>query len=180
MNMYKISLVAVLAIALVACAGRGTTPAEEGMDPTGMPRSTADTSGTTRPDDGRSQFGDMEALEPDPSDPVLSNMIIYFDFDRDAIGSEFTPTLDAHARFLMENPRRRVRLEGHTDERGSREYNIGLGERRALSVRRYMLLQGVSADQLTTVSYGEERPAELGSGESTWARNRRVELVYRQ
>lgn len=179
MNMYKILLVAVLAIALVACAGRGTTPADDDLDATAVPRTT-DGTGTTRADDGRSRFGGMEALEPDPSDPVLSNMVIYFDFDRDAIRSEFTPTLDAHARFLMENPRRRVRLEGHTDERGSREYNIGLGERRALSVRRYMLLQGVSADQLTTVSYGEERPAELGSGESVWARNRRVELVYRQ
>jgi peptidoglycan-associated lipoprotein len=80
----------------------------------------------------------------------------------------------------MENPRRRIRLEGHTDERGSREYNIGLGERRALSVRRYLLLQGVSSDQLTTVSYGEERPAVLGSNEQAWAQNRRVELVYRQ
>jgi len=179
MNMYKILLVAVLAIALVACAGRGTTPADDDLDATAVPRTT-DGTGTTRADDGRSRFGGMEALEPDPSDPVLSNMVIYFDFDRDAIRPEFTPTLDAHARFLMENPRRRVRLEGHTDERGSREYNIGLGERRALSVRRYMLLQGVSADQLTTVSYGEERPAELGSGESVWARNRRVELVYRQ
>ena len=179
MNMYKILLVAVLAIALVACAGRGTTAADDDLDATAVPRTT-DGTGTTRADDGRSRFGGMEALEPDPSDPVLSNMVIYFDFDRDAIRPEFTPTLDAHARFLMENPRRRVRLEGHTDERGSREYNIGLGERRALSVRRYMLLQGVSADQLTTVSYGEERPAELGSGESVWARNRRVELVYRQ
>ncbi len=180
MNTYRILLATGLALTLAACAGRGTTPADEGMGAESVPRSSTDASGTTRADAGSSRFDEMEALEPDPSDPVLSNMVIYFDFDQDSIRSEFTPTLDAHARFLMGNPRRRVRLEGHTDERGSREYNIGLGERRALSVRRYMLLQGVSADQLTTVSYGEERPAELGSDESTWSRNRRVELVYRQ
>jgi peptidoglycan-associated lipoprotein len=178
-NMIKILLVALLAFAVMACAGRGTTT----DDGAGQPSATAPrTSDPLRTDpDGRgSRFGGMEAMEPDPSDPVLRNMTVYFDFDRDAIRSEFTATLDAHAGFLMENPRRRVRLEGHTDERGSREYNIGLGERRALSVRRYLLLQGVSADQLTTVSYGEERPAELGSNEQAYARNRRVELVYRQ
>jgi len=72
-----------------------------------------------------------------------------------------------------------VRLEGHTDERGSREYNIGLGERRAQAVRRALMLQGASANQLSTVSYGEERPAATGSDEESWRLNRRVELVYR-
>lgn len=179
MNMIKILLVAMLAFAVAACAGRGTTTDDAATQPTATTPRTSEPL-RTDPDDRGPRFGGMEALEPDPADPVLSNMVIYFDFDRDSIRQEFTATLDAHAGFLMENPRRRVRLEGHTDERGSREYNIGLGERRALSVRRYLLLQGVAADQLTTVSYGEERPAQLGSSEQSYAENRRVELVYRQ
>jgi len=77
-------------------------------------------------------------------------------------------------------PTARVRLEGHTDERGSREYNIGLGERRAQTVRRALLVQGVAEAQITTVSYGEERPAVEGSDEAAYAQNRRVELVYAQ
>lgn len=180
MNTLKSASIVALACVLAACAGRGTATPDD-ADPTRVDsRDMTDTAtGTTRGDGRGARIGGLEALEPDPADPVLSNMTIYFDFDRDNIRSEFIPTLDAHAAFLMENPRRRVRLEGHTDERGSREYNIGLGERRALSVRRYLLLQGVSADQLTTVSYGEERPAMLGSNEEAWARNRRVELVYR-
>jgi peptidoglycan-associated lipoprotein len=84
----------------------------------------------------------------------------------------------AHAKFLAAHPAARVRLEGHTDERGSREYNIGLGDRRAQSVRRALLLQGASDAQISTVSYGEERPAVLGHDEAAWAKNRRVEIVY--
>ena len=86
--------------------------------------------------------------------------------------------LAAHARYLVENPSRRVRLEGHADERGSREYNIGLGERRAQSVRRVLMLQGADGGQIVTVSFGEERPAAFGNTEEAWAQNRRVELVY--
>ncbi|HLS80273.1 MAG TPA: OmpA family protein, partial [Steroidobacter sp.] len=84
----------------------------------------------------------------------------------------------AHAKFLNGDANRRVRLEGHSDERGSREYNIGLGERRAQAVRRALMLQGVGDAQITTVSYGEERPAVQGSDESAYSKNRRVELVY--
>jgi peptidoglycan-associated lipoprotein len=87
--------------------------------------------------------------------------------------------LSAHARYLASDPNLSIRLEGHTDERGSREYNIGLGENRAQSVRQILLLQGVSAAQLSTVSYGEERPAAFGSDEESYGLNRRVELVYR-
>jgi peptidoglycan-associated lipoprotein len=86
----------------------------------------------------------------------------------------------AHAAYLTKFPTARVRLEGHTDERGSREYNIGLGERRAQTVRKALMLQGVSEAQITTVSYGEERPAVEGSDESAHAQNRRVELVQVQ
>jgi peptidoglycan-associated lipoprotein len=84
----------------------------------------------------------------------------------------------AHAKYLNGNAGNKVRLEGHSDERGSREYNIGLGERRAQAVRRALMLQGVTEAQITTVSYGEERPAVQGSDEAAYAKNRRVELVY--
>ena len=88
--------------------------------------------------------------------------------------------LAAHGEYLANNADAQVRLEGHADERGSREYNIGLGEERSQAVRRVLLLQGVATDQLSTVSFGEERPASIGSSEEAYGLNRRVELVYRQ
>lgn len=103
--------------------------------------------------------------------------VIYFDYDRAEIKPEYVPIVTAHAKYLNGNAVRKLRLEGHSDERGSREYNIGLGERRAQAVRRALLLQGVSETQLTTVSYGEERPAVQGSDETAYAKNRRVEMV---
>jgi peptidoglycan-associated lipoprotein len=113
-----------------------------------------------------------------PSGEQLQKRTIYFDFDSSEIKPEFTDLLGAHAHYLASNASIRVRLEGNTDERGSREYNIGLGERRAQAVRRALMLQGVSESQITTVSYGEERPAVTGHTEEAWSRNRRVELVY--
>lgn len=104
--------------------------------------------------------------------------IIYFDYDRAEIKPEFVPIVTAHAKYLNAAGTNKIRLEGHSDERGSREYNIGLGERRAQAVRRALMLQGVTEAQITTVSYGEERPAVQGSDESAYAKNRRVELVY--
>ncbi len=103
----------------------------------------------------------------------------YFDFDKAIVKREATAVLFHHARYLKENPNVTVRLEGHTDERGTREYNQALGERRAQAVRDYLLAQGVSRRQLETVSYGEERPAVMGHDESAWSKNRRVELKYR-
>jgi peptidoglycan-associated lipoprotein len=119
---------------------------------------------------------DVEA--PGPQGAVLAQRIIYFDFDSSEIKGAGTDVVAAHAKFLASNPSTRVRLEGHTDERGSREYNIGLGERRAQAVRRALLLQGASDPQISTVSYGEERPAVAGHDEAAWAKNRRVEIVY--
>jgi peptidoglycan-associated lipoprotein len=110
---------------------------------------------------------------------LMKQLVLYFDYDQADIKPEYNAMLEAHARFLASNPNAQVRLEGHTDERGSREYNIGLGERRAQAVRRVLQLQGAGAQQLTTVSYGEERPAATGSDEESWRLNRRVELVYR-
>ncbi len=109
---------------------------------------------------------------------ALADTILYFDYDQAEIRAEYAEVVAEHARNLGANPRLRVRLEGHSDERGSREYNIGLGERRAQTVRRALMLQGAGDDQITTVSYGEERPAVMGSDENAWGKNRRVEIVY--
>jgi peptidoglycan-associated lipoprotein len=109
---------------------------------------------------------------------LITTTVIYFDFDTANIQPQYSEVLSAHARRLVANPDMSVRLEGHADERGSREYNIGLGERRAQAVRQALMLQGVSSVQITTVSYGEERPAATGSDEEAWALNRRVEIIY--
>ena len=110
---------------------------------------------------------------------LMGQLVVYFDYDQAEILPEFNALLQAHGQNLSQNPNMQLRLEGHTDERGSREYNIGLGERRAQAVRRVLMLQGATGTQLTTVSYGEERPAQTGSDEESWRLNRRVELVYR-
>jgi peptidoglycan-associated lipoprotein len=104
--------------------------------------------------------------------------VIYFDFDRSDIRPEYASLISTHGKFLAGAGTVRIRLEGHTDERGSREYNIALAERRAQAVRRALMLQGAADAQLTTVSYGEERPSVPGSDESAYEKNRRVELVY--
>ena len=113
-----------------------------------------------------------------PQAGLLATRVIYFDFDSSEIKGAGTDVVAAHAKYLASTPAARVRLEGHTDERGSREYNIGLGERRAQAVRRALLLQGALDIQITTVSYGEERPAVPGHDEAAWAKNRRVEIIY--
>ncbi len=108
----------------------------------------------------------------------LAVRIIYFDFDNADIRPEYRDIIAAHARRLATSAALKVRLEGHADERGSREYNIGLGERRAQAVRRALMLLGVGEGQIATVSYGEERPAVEGSDEAAWAKNRRVEIAF--
>ncbi len=102
----------------------------------------------------------------------------YFDFDTAEINSESRDVLIAHAAFLASSPRTNVRLVGHADERGTKEYNLALGERRANAVQRFLVVNGASRDQLETVSYGEESPAVSGSTESAWAQNRRVEMIF--
>jgi peptidoglycan-associated lipoprotein len=104
--------------------------------------------------------------------------VIYFDFDKSDIKPEYVDLVAAHARNLTAHPNVKIKLEGNTDERGTREYNIGLGERRAQSVRRALMLQGVGESQITTVSFGAERPAVEGDDEGAWSKNRRVEMVY--
>ena len=115
-----------------------------------------------------------------PQEGLLAKRTIYFDFDSSEIKGEGTDIVAAHAKYLAGHPNIHIRLEGNTDERGSREYNIGLGERRAQSVRRALLLQGASDAQISTVSYGAERPVDPGHDEASWAKNRRVDIVYLQ
>ncbi|AJC65669.1 MULTISPECIES: peptidoglycan-associated lipoprotein Pal [Dickeya] len=106
------------------------------------------------------------------------NNIVYFDLDKYDIRPDFAQMLDAHAAFLRSNPSYKVTIEGHADERGTPEYNIALGERRANAVQMYLQGKGVSADQISVVSYGKEKPAVLGHDEAAWSKNRRAVLVY--
>lgn len=111
--------------------------------------------------------------------PVGIARIIYFGYDSYSVQPEFQSLIDGHARFLKANPQRRVSIEGNTDERGGREYNLALGQKRSESVRRALTLLGVNDSQIEAVSFGKEKPAVTGSGESVWAQNRRAEIVYR-
>jgi peptidoglycan-associated lipoprotein len=173
---------AVLGAALLSgCSGPKPRPTAAGGSSTAVPTDQSQTAGA----DSSSAYGAAAAAPADnaagvagPSGALLQNRTLYFDFDTSEIRSDYEPLIAAHARYLVANPRIRVRLEGNTDERGSREYNIGLGERRAQAVRRAFMLQGVAESQITTVSYGEERPAVTGHAEDAWSRNRRVEIVY--
>jgi len=162
-------------LGLLACASKHSKPgsappaaaATTGVEASGAGLNGANAAGQN-PDDETAG----------PQGGLLAKRIVYFDFDSSEIKGDGTDIVAAHAKYLAANPAARVRLEGHTDDRGSREYNIGLGERRAQSVRRALLLQGASEAQLSTVSYGAERPAVAGHDETAWAKNRRVEIIY--
>ncbi|WP_440534345.1 peptidoglycan-associated lipoprotein Pal [Variovorax sp. YR566] len=110
--------------------------------------------------------------------PIGVERIVYFDYDSYTVKPEFQSLIDGHARFLKANPQRRVSIEGHTDERGGREYNLALGQKRSEAVRRALTLLGVSDSQIEAVSFGKEKPAVTGSGEEVWAQNRRAEIRY--
>jgi peptidoglycan-associated lipoprotein len=109
---------------------------------------------------------------------ILSKRSIYFDFDSNVVKDEFRPVVAAHAKYLGQNRNTRVRIEGNTDERGSREYNLALGQRRADAVREMMQVLGASAGQIETVSFGEEKPRAQGGDEGSWAENRRADIRY--
>ena len=127
---------------------------------------------------GASKGSNWQGQRLNDPDSLLYTRKVYFDFDRSEIRSEFVSVLRAHAGYLAGNPSASVTIEGHCDERGSREYNIGLGERRADAIKRFLEAEGVKRSQITTISYGEERPDSLGHDEQAWAMNRRGVLVY--
>ena len=112
------------------------------------------------------------------TDACLRQRVVYFDLDQDSLKPEFQAIMACHAKYLRDRPSSRITLQGHADERGSRAYNQGLGERRGNAVNSALQANGGSASQLTVVSYGEERPVCTDPGESCWAQNRRVEITY--
>lgn len=169
-NLLVLGLVAVLA---VGCGGRDTIPDPDANDGSMVGNDDGFTDGM---DDG--SFGGGEFIDDGFNDMDELTMIIYFDFDQSDLRPEYSDLLQRHASRLANDSRMQVRLEGHADERGSREYNIGLGERRSQAVRRLLLIQGASAGQISTVSFGEERPAAFGSDEAAYSQNRRVEITY--
>jgi len=167
-----------LAVAVaVAMAGCSSVPLND------VP--VVDKSATTVP--GPAGGGTQSSVAPVVTDSAIGTTqgpanvarIVYFDYDSYVIKPEFQSLIEAHARFLKANNGRRVNIEGHTDERGGREYNLALGQRRSEAVRRALGLLGVPDSQVEPVSFGKEKPAAPGSDEAAWAKNRRAELVYR-
>lgn len=190
----KVAIVAIPALLLLGCGTKGQVQEEgaagAGQATTGAPAEGATTSGVGA---GGAVTGEAmgEGAKPaaptafmgDPLDDpssLLAKRVVYFDFDKSEIKDEFRDIIAAHAAYLATHPNASITLEGHCDERGTREYNIALGERRANAVQRMLTLQGASASQINTISYGEERPALLGHDESSWAMNRRAEFIYRR
>jgi len=186
MKAKKLLITAAAGLLIAACSGSGTVPSGPSTGSSGGGSTVGGAggggSGTQTAGIGQrggASFIGFDGEQPGDAEFIRNNLVIYFEFDSSEIQSQFNSMLAAHARYLAAEPELSVRLEGHADERGSREYNIGLGERRAQAVRQLLLLQGVSTAQLSTVSYGEERPAAFGSDEQAYRQNRRVELVYR-
>ena len=179
MSHWKTILLAGFVLGIAGCSGSGRQDDSGGLyDSAGM-QSGDGAGASSYPDDSGTLDDGAYIDEQTGAMAVLMNeRIVYFNFDSSEILPASAEILARHAQYLADNPGTQVTLEGHTDERGSREYNIGLGEQRAQAVKDVLLVQGGRTGQLTTVSYGEERPAAIGSNEEAWALNRRVELVY--
>jgi peptidoglycan-associated lipoprotein len=137
----------------------------------------SDSSAIAFDDEAQAQTESPQAML-NKADSNIANRVIYFQYDSAKISDDSLSMIEAHGNFIASNGNVSARLEGNTDERGTREHNIALGDRRAQSVRRLLLFQGASVNQLETISYGEEQPAVLGHTEDAWAKNRRVEIVY--
>jgi peptidoglycan-associated lipoprotein len=169
----KISLLVISLVTLAACSS--TSETEEVIEDNQSSSSSASSASATSAVSSGGQLTQEEIRAQD----ALRQTVFYFDFDV----AEFKPadrdTLTYHARDLAANPGKRVRLEGHADERGTREYNLALGERRANGIMNYFIVNGASRSQIEVVSYGEERPSQSGQTEQAYTRNRRVEVVAR-
>jgi peptidoglycan-associated lipoprotein len=166
---FALAAFAALALALGGCSSMQKTDGTEApvTDATGAGTGGAGARG------GRWSGGALD----DPSSP-LANRVLYFEYDSAELRPDSRDTVRAHGGYLAGNRGTNVTVEGHADERGSREYNLALGERRAQAVKRYLEAEGVSGGQVSIISYGEERPADPGHDESAWAQNRRAVLVY--
>lgn len=165
-TLFRVALVSVLVLSVAACSKK-TKPADPEPQPqTPAPVVTAPVS------DGRYTPEDLD------TDSCLRQRVVYFDFDQDSLKPEFAAIVACHAKYLQDRPSSRITLEGNADERGSREYNHALGERRGNAVSSAIQANRGSASQINVVSYGEERPVCTSSTESCWGQNRRVEIVY--
>ena len=164
-NTTRILLAAVLCTAAVACSTKVKEEAPPAETAPSQPTAPVTDSGAFGPED----------LD---TDACLRQRVVYFDFDQDTLRPEFQAIVGCHAKYLRDRPSSRMTLEGHADERGSREYNLGLGERRGNAVSSAIQANGGSGSQITVTSYGEERPVCTDSNEDCWAKNRRVEIVY--
>jgi peptidoglycan-associated lipoprotein len=181
MKLIQAIAVAVLMVGLAACT-KPTLVKPEAQAPAATAPEGSTTSGLGAEAGAAGGAGGATALtaQQQALAALTAKRIVYFAYDSSEISPEYVAVVTAHAAYLVKYPAAKMRLEGHTDERGSREYNIGLGERRAQTVRKALLLQGVAEAQIMTVSYGEERPAADGSDEAAYSQNRRVELVHPQ
>jgi peptidoglycan-associated lipoprotein len=162
---------AVLLISLLsACASKSTQPTAEVEDKS---------VGSSRSSESSPTTGAVPNLNPltDPNN-ILSKRSVYFDFDSYVVKDEYRSLVQAHAQYLRDNGSARVLLQGNADERGSREYNLALGQRRADSVKNAMTLSGAKESQIESVSLGEEKPRGLGHDEASWAENRRTDIRY--
>jgi peptidoglycan-associated lipoprotein len=168
---------------LVACS---TTPPDE-QAPVGVEDRAAGKPGAAKPLDqkpiasvdltGARKDADPASVLKDPNS-VLSKRSIYYDLDKFDVRDEYRPLVEAHAKYLRENPGTRILIQGNTDERGSREYNVGLGQRRSDGVKRMLILLGAKENQIESVSLGEEKPQAEGQGEDAWSKNRRSDILY--
>ena len=181
----KRMLTATVVLFLLALAGCATpTREQEGAavedrgKPVGAP--VAAPKPAPKPDTGAQPLVEKPLGAAALKDPgnILSRRSVYFDFDSNLVKDEYRPLVTAHARYLQQNPGAKMRIEGHADERGSREYNIALGQRRSEAVKQMMQLLGARAEQIEPVSFGEEKPKAAGHDEASWAENRRGDIVY--
>ena len=173
-------LIAIPVMALTACGSTSSTSAggdsESGMQTTNA-NETANT--TASPDVGTVTKAETYEEKQQREDAKLrQTQTVYFEYDKNNVQAKYNDMLSAHARFLVKNPSVKITIEGHCDERGTPEYNIALGERRAKSVAKYLTALGVQQSQITIVSYGEEKPANKSRTESGFAKNRRAILLY--
>jgi peptidoglycan-associated lipoprotein len=173
----KLTLMILVLSGFAACSSTSEEAEEPAAQTTTQTESSADATARRALEQAEAERNRAAAAEERMMRSALSTRVFYFDFDV----AEFRPAdrdvLSYHARDLAANPRKRIRLEGHADERGTREYNLALGERRANGVLNYLIVNGASRSQIETVSYGEERPADRGTTEAAYQRNRRVEIV---
>ncbi|HEX8741042.1 MAG TPA: peptidoglycan-associated lipoprotein Pal [Casimicrobiaceae bacterium] len=175
--MRNILFAALIAVALVGCSTTATKPAPVVESGAGTSASGAETSGAGNAGvNGNAGASATDELHNPAS--ILSKRSVYFDFDSFVVKDEYKPLVEAHARYLQSHPTARMTIQGNTDERGSREYNIALGQKRADAVKRMMVLLGAGDSQIETVSFGKEKPKNPGHDEAAWAENRRDDIVY--